>query len=126
MWRGAIDGTQTYGIGTAARDTTWGRRGVAQIGTPDSDVIIGLAGKGLRIKEGTGAKMGVATLAAGTVTVANTSVTATSRILLTCQTPGGTPGFLYVSARTAGTGFTITSSSSSDTSVVAWLIFEPA
>ncbi|WP_221889577.1 hypothetical protein, partial [Streptomyces sp. WAC02707] len=52
QFRTAIDGSQTYGIGTAARDTTWGRRGVAQIGTPDSDIIIGLAGKGLRVKEG--------------------------------------------------------------------------
>jgi hypothetical protein len=52
-------------------------------------------------------------------------VTANSRIFLTCQTPGGTPGFLRVSARTAGTSFTILSSSGTDTSVVAWEIFEP-
>jgi hypothetical protein len=70
--------------------------------------------------------MGRATLAAGTVTVNTTAVTANSEIFLTCQTPGGTPGFLRVSARTAGTSFTITSSSSTDTSVVAWMIVEPA
>jgi hypothetical protein len=43
-----------------------------------------------------------------------------------CQTPGGTPGFLRVSARTAATSFTILSSSGTDTSVVAWLLVEPA
>jgi hypothetical protein len=121
------DGSQQYGAGgTSARDATWGRQGAAQIGTPDSDIIIGLAGKGLRVKEGSNAKMGTATLAAGTVTVSNTSVTSTSRIFLTCQTPGGTPGFLRVSARSAGTSFTILSSSGTDTSVVAWMIVEPA
>jgi hypothetical protein len=92
----------------------------------DADWRIATAGRGHRIAEGANAKMGVSTLAAGTVTVANTSVTATSRIFLTCQTPGGTPGFLRVSARTAGTSFTILSSSGTDTSVVAWMIVEPA
>ncbi|MEV4784001.1 hypothetical protein AB0K53_00855 [Streptomyces tuirus] len=125
-WRLLASGLLQLGPGTATRDTSWGRQGTAQIGTADSDVIIGLAGKGLRVKEGSNAKMGTATLAAGTVTVANTSVTANSRIWLTCQTPGGTPGFLRVSARTAGTSFTILSSSGTDTSVVAWLILEPA
>lgn len=70
------------------------------------------------------AQMGKATLVAGAVTV-NQPVTANSRIFLTCQVPGGTPGFLRVSARTVGTSFTITSSSGTDTSEVAYLIFEP-
>lgn len=83
------------------------------------------AGSGLRVAEGANAKQGVATLAAGTVVVANTSVTANSRIMLTINTPGGTPGFLTVSARTPGTSFTILSSSGTDTSVVAYQIFEP-
>ncbi|MEU3986082.1 glycosyl hydrolase family 28-related protein [Streptomyces sp. NPDC026672] len=99
---------------------------VAQDIFADSNVSIGTVGKGLKVKEGTNAKMGVATLTAGAATVANTSVAATSRVFLTCQTPGGTPGFLRVSARTAGTSFTITSSSSTDTSTVAWWIVDPA
>jgi hypothetical protein len=82
------------------------------------------AGSGLKVAEGANAKQGVATLVAGTVTVPNTSVTATSRIFLCCQTPGGTPGWLQVSARVAGTSFTILSSSGTDTSVVAYQIFE--
>lgn len=84
------------------------------------------AGSGFRIKEGSNAKMGTATLVAGSVVVSNTSVTANSRILLTSNADGGTPGWLRVSARTASTSFTITSSSGTDTSTVAYLIMEPA
>lgn len=70
-------------------------------------------------------RSGVATLVGGTVVVSDTATTANSRIILTCQTPGGTPGFLRVSARTAGTSFTILSSSGTDTSVVGYYIVEP-
>lgn len=93
---------------------------------PDGNLLIQQQGKGLRVKEGSNAKQGTATLTAGAVTVSNTSVTANSRIFLTSQADGGTPGWLRVSARSAGTSFTITSSSGSDTSTVAYQIFEPA
>jgi hypothetical protein len=106
--------------------TTWGIFVDSANSYFGGDVHIGVAGKGLRVKEGSNAKMGVATLVAGVATVANTSVTATSRIFLTGQSGGGTPGALRVSARVNGTSFTITSSSGADTSVVAWQIFEPA
>jgi hypothetical protein len=94
--------------------------------TDAGEIIITTLGKGLSIKEGSNARMGTATLVGGTLTVNTTAVTANSRIFLTCQTPGGTPGFLYVSARSASTSFTITSGSGTDTSTVAWLIVEPA
>lgn len=119
------DGRFTIGPGNIAPDTTLYRL-AASIWGVDDDFAVALAGKGFRVKEGSNAKMGVSTLVAGTVVVSNTSVTSTSRIFLTCNTPGGTPGFLRVSARTAGTSFTILSSSGTDTSVVAWQIFEPA
>jgi hypothetical protein len=90
------------------------------------NALVMRVGAGLRVKEGSNAKQGTATLVGGTVTVANTSVTANSRIFLTSQSDGGTPGFLRVSARVAGTSFTITSGSASDTSTVAYEIFEPA
>lgn len=90
------------------------------------NVIASVLGKGFRVKEGSGAKQGTAVLAAGTVTVTNGSVTANSRIFLTAQNTGGTPGALRVSARTAGVNFTITSTSATDTSTVAYEIFEPA
>ncbi|XUL88590.1 glycosyl hydrolase family 28-related protein [Streptomyces galilaeus] len=123
-----INGTQSFGPGgSAGRDTSWGRLGAAQVGSPDSDIVAGLAGKGLRVKEGTNAKMGTLTLNGATaVTVATTAVTTTSRVFLTVQTPGGTPaGIAYVSARTAGTSFSVRGVAG-DTSTVAWLIVEPA
>lgn len=83
-------------------------------------------GGGVKLEEGTNEFMGLATLVNGTVTVANTNVTANSRIFLTVQTPGGTPGSpLRVSARVVGTSFTI-STAAADTSTVAWMIVEPA
>lgn len=68
---------------------------------------------------------GRSVLVGGTVVVANTSVTAVSNIYLTSQVDGGAPGFLRVSTRTAGTSFTILSSSGTDTSTVAWYMVEP-
>lgn len=91
----------------------------------DADVANALETDELKVVESTNGSMGVATLVNGTVTVANTRVTANSRIFLSVQTPGGTPGAaLRVSARTPGTSFAI-STAAGDTSVVAWLIVEP-
>lgn len=95
--------------------------------TAAAGVDVSQAGHGLAVAEGSNAKQGVATLSAGTVVVANTSVTTSSRIQLTAQSLGtvSTPQALAVTARTGGTSFTITSASASDTSVVAYEIFEP-
>lgn len=94
--------------------------------TVTGDVKLNTAGNGLYVKEGSNASMGVASMTGGTVTVSTTKVTANSRIFLTIQTAGGTLGAVYVSARSAGTSFTISSLSVLDTSSVAWLIVEPA
>lgn len=64
--------------------------------------------------------VGTATLSAGSVTVSNANVTANSIIRVWNKTIGGTPGAYSISAKTAGTSFTIASSSGSDTSVVQW------
>lgn len=92
------------------------------------NIILATAGKGLQIKEGSNARMGVATLVAGSAVVANTSVTANTRILLTVQSLGtvAAPQAVAVTARTASTSFTITSADNTDTSVVAWELIEPA
>lgn len=92
----------------------------------NGDWSVALTGRGLRVAEGTNCKQGIAVLVAGSVVVANTKVTANSRIQLTGNVDGGTPGWVRVSARTAGTSFTITSSSVLDTSTIAYEIFEPA
>ena len=91
------------------------------------DFKLTTAGNGIYIKEGTDATSGVVTLVAGVKVVATTKVTANSRIYLTRQTVAGTVGTsVDVTARTAGTSFTITAAGSVlDTSTVAWLIIEP-
>lgn len=80
----------------------------------------------IKVTEGVNASQGVTTLVAGTITVSNTAVTATSRIFIAAQLDGGTVGFIRVSSRVAGTSFTITSSNALDTSTVAYEIFQPA
>ena len=90
-------------------------------------------GAGIRVSEGANAKQGTATLILGTVTVANTSVTATSRIFLTRQVLNASTamGELAVSSRVPGTSFTITSYTAgavttlvTDLSTVCWLMNE--
>lgn len=94
----------------------------------DGDFKLTTAGNGFAIKEGgAGDTMGVATLVGGTVVVNTTKVTANSRIFLTGE--GGNIvnlGSYSVSARTAGTSFTILSSNILDTNTVGWIIIEPA
>ncbi|HEX8415125.1 MAG TPA: hypothetical protein VF637_14760, partial [Sphingomicrobium sp.] len=93
--------------------------------TRTGDLLLTTAGKGLRVKEGANARMGVATLAGGTVTIPNTTVTANTRIFTSRQSSGGTLGQLSTS-RISGTSFAITSSSGTETSSVAWELREPA
>ena len=92
------------------------------------DITTQTAGVGFRVKEGSNAKQGVATLVGGSAVVSNTSVTANSRIQLTIQSLGTVtvPKAVGVTARTAGTSFTITSADATDTSVIAYEIFEPS
>lgn len=124
-WRVMASGLVEWGDGTLTRDVNLYRAN-ADILATDDDFAINVAGKGLKVKEGTNAKMGTATLVAGAATVNTSAVSATSRIFLTVQTAGGTQGFLRISARTAGVSFTISSTSATETSTVAWLIVEPA
>ncbi len=90
------------------------------------NIAVSTPGFGIKIKEGSDAKMGTSVLVGGTVVVSNTSVTANSRIFLTAQNNSGVVGSLSISARTASTSFTILSTSAADTSTVAWFIVEPA
>ena len=108
-------GTLTGSLSAVAESLTGGGLDVSQ------------AGQGLKVAEGANAKQGTAVLVAGTVTVADTSVTASSRIQLTPQTLGTVtaPSALCVSARTPGTSFTILASQATDTSTVGYEIFEP-
>lgn len=117
-----VNGATTGGTNNYAM---WVASGISKF---DGDVKLGVAGNGLYIKEGTNATMGTCTLVLGTCTVSTTKVTANSRIFLTAQVLGTvTVGQgLAVTARSAGTSFTVTSQTATDTSTVAWMIIEPA
>lgn len=85
-------------------------------------VAIETVGKGLQVKGGAGGRVGTVALTAGSATVANTTVTANTIVLLSVSSPGGTRGFLSYSV-SVGTGFTITSSAA-ETSTVAYMLVE--
>jgi hypothetical protein len=115
---------------TVAIDTllvNLGLRASGGVGLFDTDIKAGVVGKGYYVKEGSNATMGTGTLSGGTLVVNTTKVTANSRIFLTDQ--GGTItnlGSLYISARSVGTSFTVSSTNVLDASDFAWIIFEPA
>jgi hypothetical protein len=96
------------------------------VGVNCTAVDLTTVGGGLRVAEGLNAKQGITgAMSAGSVTVANTSVTANSRILV-CRMAGGTnPGAWYVSAQTAGTSFVATSTNAADTGNGVFFILEP-
>lgn len=110
-----VDSGQTFGF-------KWGANALDTSG----NLLAATAGLGLLVKEGTNATMGTAILSGGTVAVNTTKVTANSRVFLTAQDAGTAQGALYISARTPGTSFTITSTAAGDDRSVAWLIVEPA
>jgi hypothetical protein len=121
------DASVQFSDGTLAADTNIYRSAADMLST-DDDLRLATVGKGLRLAEGTNAKAGLATLVAGTKVVSTTAVTANSRIHLTTQSLGTVvaPSALCVSARTAGTSFTILASQGTDTSVIYWSIIEPS
>jgi hypothetical protein len=102
---------------------------VNQVNGADTIIGGGQTGNGLRVSASGVAvsilRHGTAALVAGSKVVSDTTVTANTRIFVTSNTDGGTPGWLRVSARSAGTSFTVTSSSGSDTSTFAYLMVEP-
>ena len=87
----------------------------------NGSISLKTAGNKINIATGTNASVGTATLSSGTVTVSTTAVTASSIIMLALQNCSncGTP---YISAKTGGTSFVITSSNGSDASLIAYQI----
>ena len=66
-------------------------------------------------------KDGTAALVAGTVSVSLSSVSTSTVVLVSRLVPGGTTGHLSVPTISNGTGFTIASTSVSETSLIAWV-----
>lgn len=78
---------------------------------------------GLLFKSVANGRIGTATLVAGTITVANTSVTANSRFVLTGVGTTNS-GFLTLGTVVPGTSFVISSSNAADTRVIQYQIYE--
>lgn len=116
---GAASTTTTLTAGTSITAT------LGDITATNGNFVASAAGKGLNVKTGANARIGTLTLTGATpVVVSTTAVTADSAIFLTVKTVGGTPAFSWVSARTAGTSFSVTGTAG-DTSVLNWHIVEP-
>lgn len=102
----------------------------------NGNLVIATAGYGITIEEGSNARMGQSTLSGGTVTVANTSVTANTRIFLSRASIGATgaaaTGNLVLGTVTPGVSFVInsvdladaTALETADVSVVNWHLIE--
>jgi hypothetical protein len=79
--------------------------------------------KKVNVTTGSNANAGTGTLSGGTVTISTTAVTASSLIFLTDTASSLTNvGILSVTAKSAGTSFTVTSSVAIDSSAFNWLI----
>lgn len=88
------------------------------------NLTFGPVGSKLTIVSGANQRAGNLTLVGGTKTVANTSVTANTVILLTRKTTGGTIGFAVTYTLNAGVSFTVTSDNALDTSTYSYLLIE--
>jgi len=129
---GFSTGTSELGIwrakpGTSSIDTVFNicENKSVQVGSTANFTMLGV-GKGIQIREGTNAKQGTCTMAAGACTVSNTQITSNSRLFYNYQNCSANIGILYESARTPGTSFIITNTNGANTCTVAYEIFEPS
>lgn len=113
--------TGLYNIGADSLGLSTG--GTLRTTTNTTDLILA-TGFRLAMASGANTRAGNATLVAGTVTVANTSVTANTIVMLTRKTSGGTLGTAITYTVIAATSFTINSDSALDTSTFSYVLIE--
>lgn len=132
---GAVTATTSITATTSVNAGTTITATAGDITATNGNMIMSTAGKGLKVKEGSNARMGSATLTSGTVTVSNTSVTANTRIYLSRYAANGSTaiGALSVGTVSASTSFVISAlaeadgtTKTGDTSIVHWFLVEPA
>ena len=102
----------------------------------NGNLVTGTAGKGLVLKSGANARIGQATLVAGTIAVANTSVTANTRVFVTRSSINGSVAQTGIPSvvTNPGVGFTInaldatdiTNVVAGDASIIDWFLVESA
>ena len=95
---------------------------LGDITATNGNLVLSTAGKKIVIATGANASVGTsAAMTAGAVTVATTASSATAKIFYSRATTGGTPGNVSITAQD-GTGFTLTSTSNTETSTFNWWI----
>jgi hypothetical protein len=126
---GAVQGIRFTGVNTITSDTGAlslasgsGNGNINLLPNGTGKIVFGL-GNLLRFTSGANQVAGETTLVGGTKTIANTVVSATTVIMLSRKTAGGTLGFLTYTLN-AGVGFTINSSSATDTSVIEYILYD--
>ena len=88
----------------------------------NGNLVLNTAGNKIVIATGTNASVGTSdAMTAGAVTVATTACSATAKVFYARATVGGTPGNVSITAQD-GTGFTLTSSSNTETSTFNWWV----
>jgi hypothetical protein len=100
----------------------------------NGNLILSTAGKGISIKSGANARIGQTTLVLGTKAVANTSVTANTRVFVSRSSKGASTAVGALEAViNAGVGFTVNSLvpasgavETNDVSVIDWMLVESA
>lgn len=114
-----IDSTSTIIAGTSLTAT------LGNVTATNGNLVLGTAGNKINIATGANASVGTsAAMTAGAVTVANTSVTAASKIFCYPEVLGTVtaPQAYRISAIVAATSFTITSADATDTSTWNYFI----
>jgi hypothetical protein len=90
----------------------------------NGNLVLGTAGNKIIIPTGANASVGTSSAMSGnpgSVTVSTTASSATAKIFYVRATTGGTPGNVSITAQD-GTGFTLTSTSATETSTFNWWI----
>lgn len=116
------DNTPSQGAFTNLVVTTSYTQNAGDMIITDGDISLSTAGNKLIIATGANASVGTsAAMTAGAVTVATTASSATAKIFYARATTGGTTGDISITAQD-GTGFTLTSTSNTETSTFNWWI----
>lgn len=113
---GSVTATTSLVAGTSITST------LGNISAANGNVVLSTAGNKLVIATGTNASVGTsAAMTAGAITVATTASSGSAKIFYSRATTGGTPGDVSITAQ-SGTGFTLTSTSNTETSTFNWWI----
>lgn len=129
-------GTTTFSLPAALTAPGSITAAVGNITATNGNLVLSTIGNGLQIKEGSNARMGQATLTNGSVTVANTSITANTRIFLSRASNNASTalGILQTGAISVGVNFVIEAGTAAtpdtpvagDQSTVNWMLVEAA